>query len=109
MIATKNALARAGAETDLVSALADAPKAAANEPIVAKQKRLRGRARAEAAKKVVAPPIEGPSSKRPPKLAPGVKITRTYKGKKIVVLVRGDREFEYNGKVYHSLSKIACE
>jgi Protein of unknown function (DUF2924) len=104
MIATKKALAKHTAEIDLAATLAEQPKPAAEEPIVPKQKRLRGRARAS-----VAATLEGPSSKRPPKLAPGVKITRTYKGRKIVVLVRGDREFEYNGKVYRSLSKIACE
>ena len=104
MIATKRALAKHAAEIDLAASLADEPKPAADQPIVPKQKRLRGRARA-----TIAATLEGPSSKRAPKIAPGVKITRTYKGRKIVVLVRGDHEFEYNGKVYRSLSKIACE
>lgn len=107
MIAPKTraskAIARTERETDLAMSVGDAPKGDA--PIVSKKPRLRGRARAQVAAKPAV--IAGPSSKRPPKLAPGVRITRTYKGKKISVLVIDDRQFEYAGEKYRSLSAIA--
>jgi hypothetical protein len=68
---------------------------------------LRGRARAEAAKSVAT--IDGPKSKKSPTLAPGTKLVRTYRGKKITVVVRGEREFEHNGTIYTSLSALACK
>jgi len=94
------ALARKAAEVDLALSVADAPKSDA--PIVSKKPRLRGRARA-----AVAQTIEGPTSKRPVKLAPGVVLTRLYKSKRIVVKVLGERDFEYDGKRFKSLSAIA--
>jgi len=96
------ALARKAAEVDLAVSVADAPKPDA--PIVSKKPRLRGRARA-----AVAQTIEGPSSKRPVKLAPGTKISRTYKGRKLTVLVLDERQFEFEGRRYKSLSAIANE
>jgi len=96
------ALARKAAEVDLALSVADAPKPDA--PIVSKRPRLRGRARA-----AVAQTIEGPTSKRPVKLAPGTKISRTYKGRKLSVLVVDDRLFEFEGRRYKSLSAIANE
>jgi len=94
------AITRQERETDLALSVADAPKPDA--PIVSKKPRLRGRARA-----AVAQTIEGPTSKRPVKLAPGTKLVREYRGKRIVVIVIGDREFEHDGKRYKSLSAIA--
>ena len=38
---------------------------------------------------------------------PGTILTRTYRGTKIIVTVRGDREFEWRGNVYRSLSAVA--
>jgi hypothetical protein len=37
----------------------------------------------------------------------GTVFTRTYRGTKIVVTVRGDREFEWRGEIYKSLSAVA--
>lgn len=37
----------------------------------------------------------------------GAVLTRDYKGRKITVTVRGDREFEWNGEIYTSLSAAA--
>ena len=37
----------------------------------------------------------------------GAVLTRDYKGQKITVTVRGDREFEWNGEIYTSLSAAA--
>jgi hypothetical protein len=105
MIATKKPLKQAAAESDRAAALAEQPKP--DEPIKSKKPRLRGRARADAAKHVAT--VEGPKSKRPLKLAPGVKLIRQYKGEKIVVLVIDEKTFEYQGKRYGSLSKLACE
>lgn len=39
--------------------------------------------------------------------AGGTVLTRDYKGQRVVVQVRGDREFEWNGTVYRSLSAVA--
>lgn len=100
MLATRKTLAKQAAEIDLAVSIANAPKG--DTPIVAKKPRLRGRARA-----AVAQTIEGPTSKRPVKLAPGVVLTRLYKGKRIVVKVLGEREFEHDGKRFKSLSAIA--
>jgi len=94
------ALARKSAEVDLALTVADAPQPDA--PIVSKKPRLRGRARA-----AVAQTIEGPTSKRPVKLAPGVVLTRLYKGKRIVVKVLDEHVFEHDGKRFKSLSAIA--
>ena len=38
---------------------------------------------------------------------PGTILTREYRGTKIVVTVRGDREFEWRGQIYRSLSAVA--
>lgn len=51
-------------------------------------------------------------AKRRPVTAPaapreGAVLTRTYKGRQITVTVRGDREFEWDGEVYSSLSAAA--
>lgn len=37
----------------------------------------------------------------------GSTLTRDYKGQHVVVQVRGEREFEWNGTVYTSLSAVA--
>ncbi len=70
-----------------------------------KPRRVRGRARAEIAGKV----IEGPASGKPAVLTPGTKLVREYKGKKIVVTCMEGGRFEYDGRFYTSLSKLACE
>jgi len=100
----KRALARQAAEIDLAASVADGPKA--DEPIKAKRPRLRGRARAQVAAK---PVIEGPASPKAPTLSPGTVLTRQYKGKRITVKVLGERQFEYAGETYRSLSAIANE
>jgi len=38
---------------------------------------------------------------------PGTILTRDYRGTKVVVTVRGDREFEWRGEIYRSLSAVA--
>jgi hypothetical protein len=55
-----------------------------------------------------------PSSTKGPRPAraakspkPGTILTREYRGTKIVVTVRGDREFEWRGTIYKSLSAVA--
>jgi len=40
------------------------------------------------------------------RLKPGVRLVRTYEGKKYVVTVKSEG-FEYNGHIYKSLTKIA--
>jgi hypothetical protein len=65
-----------------------------------KAKRVRGRARAEVV-------VAGPQSGKPPTLSPGVKITRTYKGKKITVTCMEGGKFELDGRFFGSLSAIA--
>jgi hypothetical protein len=42
---------------------------------------------------------------RAPKV--GSTLIREYKGERIVVTVRGEREFEYRGTIYRSLSAVA--
>ncbi|MGB1540540.1 MAG: DUF2924 domain-containing protein [Rickettsiales bacterium] len=42
-------------------------------------------------------------------IAPGTRITKTWRGREIVVTVEGERQFAYDGKVYKSLSAIASE
>jgi hypothetical protein len=37
----------------------------------------------------------------------GTVLTRDYKGQRVTVTVRGDREFEYRGEIYRSLSAVA--
>lgn len=37
----------------------------------------------------------------------GSVLTRDYKGARVIVTVRGEREFEWNGSVYRSLSAVA--
>ncbi len=37
----------------------------------------------------------------------GTILTRDYRGTKVVVTVRGEREFEWRGEVYRSLSAVA--
>jgi len=37
----------------------------------------------------------------------GTTLTREYKDRRVVVHVRGEREFEWNGEVYRSLSAVA--
>lgn len=55
-----------------------------------------------------APPPKRPAPVRDAK-APrtGTILTREYRGTKIVVTVRGDREFEWRGNIYRSLSAVA--
>jgi len=47
-------------------------------------------------------PVRDPASPKP-----GTILSRTYRGTKIIVTVRGDREFEWRGNVYRSLSAVA--
>lgn len=42
-------------------------------------------------------------------IAAGTEITKVYKGKEYKVLVKSAEEYEYEGKVYRTLSAIACE
>lgn len=42
-------------------------------------------------------------------LLPGMQLVREYEGKRVSVRVVGRREFEFDGKLYRSLSKIANE
>ncbi len=65
-----------------------------------KKPRLRGRARAEVV-------VNGPQSGKPPTLSAGTVLTRTYKGKRIAVKVLGPKQFEYQEKIYTSLSALA--
>ena len=54
------------------------------------------------------PPLKRPAPVRDvsaPK--PGTILSRTYRGTKIIVTVRGDREFEWRGNIYRSLSAVA--
>jgi len=99
----KKALAKRAAEVDLAMSVAETSKA--DEVIKSKRPRLRGRARASVAAKPVV--IEGPASPKAPTLSPGTVLTRQYKGKRITVKVLGERQFEYSGKTYRSLSAIA--
>lgn len=39
-------------------------------------------------------------------LTPGTTLTRRYKGKTIVVLIRGDGQFEYEGCMFRSLTAV---
>jgi hypothetical protein len=104
MIAPKKGLQKAAAEVDLAATLSE-PKQ--DEVIKSKRPRARGRARAEIAKNV-ATTIHGPSSKRSPKLAPGVRLVREYKGRKLTVLVIDEKCFEFEGRRFKSLSALAC-
>jgi hypothetical protein len=54
------------------------------------------------------PPPKGPRPVRAAK-APkvGTVLARDYRGTKVVVTVRGDREFEWRGQIYKSLSAVA--
>jgi len=47
-------------------------------------------------------PVRDPASPKP-----GTILTREYCGTKIIVTVRGDREFEWRGNMYRSLSAVA--
>ena len=47
-------------------------------------------------------PVRDPASPKP-----GTILTREYRGTKIIVTVHGDREFEWRGNVYRSLSAVA--
>jgi hypothetical protein len=38
----------------------------------------------------------------------GTVLARDYKGQRVTVTVRGDREFEYRGEIYRSLSAVAA-
>jgi hypothetical protein len=42
-------------------------------------------------------------------LAPGTTLTRHYKGKTIVVQIRGDDQFEYDGRLFRSLTAVVKE
>jgi hypothetical protein len=58
------------------------------------------------------PPSPGTPARRKPvrnAKAPksGTILTRAYRGQQITVTVRGDREFEWQGEVYRSLSAVA--
>ena len=44
---------------------------------------------------------------RPRSPASGARLRREWKGKTYEVVVKGDGDFEYAGKIYHSLSSIA--
>lgn len=48
-------------------------------------------------------------SSRYMKIAPGTRLLREYKGVEHHVTALADGQFEYNGKRYASLSKLACE
>lgn len=58
-----------------------------------------------------APAPTGPKGPPPVRAAkspkPGSIITRQYRGEQIVVTVRREREFEYRGQIYKSLSAVA--
>jgi hypothetical protein len=108
MIATKKPLTKTAAEIDLAATINAQPKPEADASIKSKRPRLRGRARADVAKNI-APTIDGPKSKKSPTLAVGTKLVRVYRGKKITVVVRSEREFEHNGTIYTSLSALACK
>lgn len=65
-----------------------------------KTKRVRGRERANVV-------VAGPQSVRPPTLSAGTVLTRVYKGKRVAVKVLGPKQFEYQDKMYRSLSALA--
>lgn len=46
-------------------------------------------------------------SQEPRALLPGTALCRDYKGRRITVTVRGEREFEYEGQIYRSLTAVA--
>ena len=48
-----------------------------------------------------------PAHKRPPEFNLGARLGRLYKGVRHEVIVRGKREFEYDGRIYSSLSAVA--
>jgi hypothetical protein len=58
-----------------------------------------------------APAPSTPKKPRPVRDAkapkPGTVLAREYRGTKVVVTVRGDREFEWRGQIYKSLSAVA--
>jgi Protein of unknown function (DUF2924) len=99
------ALERQAAEADLAGTVTEA---SAQKPITSKAPRSRGRRRADAVKNAPRV-IEGPSSKASARLSPGVVLTRLYKGRRLRVLVRGPKDFEFEGRHYKSLSALACE
>ena len=53
------------------------------------------------------PPTRTRSARSPQALKPGTVLTRIYKGQQITVIVRGPREFEWEGEIYRSLSGVA--
>jgi Protein of unknown function (DUF2924) len=97
MIATRKGLA--GIEK-VIETTASEPSPT-DRPISAKTPRCRGRRRAEMVKT-----IHGPSSPKPPKLTPGVRLVRVHKGVRHVVTVL-EKGFEWRGKTYRSLSSVA--
>jgi len=58
-------------------------------------------------------PAADPPPKRPAPVRdarapkPGTILSRTYRGTKIIVTVKGDREFEWRGDIYRSLTAVA--
>lgn len=42
-------------------------------------------------------------------IAPGTRITKTWRGREIVVLAEGEKQFTFEGRSYKSLSAIASE
>ncbi len=59
-------------------------------------------------KKILTQETEVPSPhSRKPSVQPGTRLLREYDGREYVVMVRGGREFEYDGCLYRSLSAIA--
>jgi len=53
------------------------------------------------------PATQTPSPATDRRLAPGSVITRNYKKKTLIVTVRDDGAFEFDGKIYSSLTVIA--
>jgi hypothetical protein len=54
------------------------------------------------------PPPKGPPPVRSAKAPkPGTVLARDYKGERVTVTVRGEREYEWRGTIYKSLSAVA--
>lgn len=106
-------LAGKGSETtadvlaDVAAKVAVAEAAREDGVVSARTPRMRGRRRAEVAGKGAV--IQGPNSGKPPVLSPGTRLVRQYRGKRVVVTVVGEKQFEYEGRIYTSLSALASE
>ncbi len=59
--------------------------------------------------RTAAPTPASPSRpvRSPQEPAPGTILTRPYKGRQVIVTVRGPRQFEYEGQMFRSLSAVA--